>query len=64
MSVIIEFPRHRTGSGAAPTAGLLAEVVIFPGVRIEREDGTGLPVPALAKARRGAPAVAPECDLV
>jgi hypothetical protein len=38
MSVVIEFPRFRAtpDRGPVPVAG--AEVVIFPGVRIERRE--------------------------
>jgi hypothetical protein len=38
MGIIIELPRERSGSRAAPATG--AEIVIFPGVQMERREFT------------------------
>ncbi len=36
MNTVIEFPRNRIGGGPRNESAAPAEVVIFPGVRIER----------------------------
>jgi hypothetical protein len=36
MSAVIEFPVSRTHSRVEATTGTTAEVIIFPGVRVER----------------------------
>ncbi len=62
MSLIISFPLHRVVPAAA-SKGREAEVVIFPGVRIERQELTPAGKALPAKLRHGATAPAPERDL-
>ncbi|MBC8036285.1 MAG: hypothetical protein H7X89_03605 [Rhizobiales bacterium] len=38
MSAVIEFPANRISKAAKDDTGPLADVIIFPGVRIERPD--------------------------
>ncbi len=38
MSAVIEFPANRIGKAAKDETGASADVIIFPGVRIERPD--------------------------
>ena len=63
MSVIVDFPLHRVSETSALPAGQRADVIIFPGVRIERQENAGAVASAPAKMRCAAPAAAPERDL-
>jgi hypothetical protein len=49
MGTIHEFPQWRAHRSAQTESGLDAQVVIFPGVRIERDDPAGKPVPRNAR---------------
>ena len=44
MGTIHEFPQWRAQRSAQGETGLDAQVVIFPGVRIERDQSAGKPV--------------------
>lgn len=45
MATIHDFPQWRAHRSAKGETGLDAQVVIFPGVRIERDQTAGKPVP-------------------
>jgi len=45
MGTIHEFPQWRAQRSAQAATGLDAEVVIFPGIRIERDGSAGTPTP-------------------
>ena len=49
MGTIHEFPQWRAQRSAPTEIGLDAQVVIFPGVRIERDDPARKPVPRNAR---------------
>jgi hypothetical protein len=55
MGTIHEFPQWRAQRSPPAARGLDAQVVIFPGVRIERDDAADKPVP-----RRAGPANSPD----
>lgn len=61
MSVIVNFPLHRVSPApASPGAG--AEIVIFPGVRIERQDIASAPRKSSNRPRRNAASAAKEIE--
>jgi hypothetical protein len=49
MGTIHEFPQWRAQRSAQGETGLDAQVVIFPGVRIERDDSAGKAAPRNAR---------------
>jgi hypothetical protein len=49
MGTIHEFPQWRAQRSPQGKTGLDAHVVIFPGVRIERDESAGKPVPPPAR---------------
>ncbi len=49
MGTIHEFPQWRAQRSAQGETGLDAQVVIFPGVRIERDESAGKAVPRNAR---------------
>jgi hypothetical protein len=61
MSVIISFPLHRVTPALAQHRAVSgAEIVIFPGVRVERQDLTVSGAANLAPGRRGPAVEAPD----
>jgi hypothetical protein len=55
MATILEFRRHAeiATRSETPTEGRLGEIIIFPGVRIERrEEAPGAATPARKRASR------------
>jgi hypothetical protein len=38
MSVVLPFPQNRNSNGVQSTASKSAEIIIFPGVRVERRN--------------------------
>jgi hypothetical protein len=54
MAQILSFrtPEYRSSGGADPSAGVSAEVIIFPGVRYERWDEAHAVTRASADERR------------
>jgi hypothetical protein len=64
MSLIVSFPLHRVAPVAAQFSGAHeAEVVIFPGVRIERQDTAACAARSITHESRGAAAVAQDRDI-
>ncbi len=62
MNTVIEFPRNRLGGGPRNESTAPAEVVIFPGVRIERTAFSLAERIAVAPKRTSASARAKELE--
>lgn len=62
MSVVVNFPLHRLEPASGRRFGASAEIVIFPGVRIERQDTPAVTRSASARARRAAQAAAEDIE--
>jgi hypothetical protein len=64
MSLIVSFPLHRVAPVAAHFSGAHeAEIVIFPGVRIERHETAGSGARSLAHESSGNAAIAQDRDV-
>ena len=62
MSVIVNFPLHRVEPATRQRFGAIAEIVIFPGVRIERQETPAVSRGIAARARGAAPAAAQDIE--